>query len=336
MKNTENTSYITFDLQLFAFADAPDSMTKSTTPAMSPTMKEFYDTSLLENAREAMVWNQFGKEQTMTHGNSAEWRKMKTFAPALTPLEEGKAPEGSTLGMERITAEISQHGDYVPVSDVLEYEAYDDVIFGATEEMGAAGGETEDLLTRNSVIAGTAVAYCPLSDGTVPTQRSGLDGTSRLTPTMVNKAVTYLKKMKAPRINGYYVAIIHPSVAEDLRETGEWKEFHKHNAVNQIFKGEIGELHGCKFIESNTAKIWNEDNGAVYATMFFGKDAWGKLELAGAGMEMIIKDKSEIGGPLEQFSTVGYKFMHGTAILYPERLLRVESNSSYSETDEAN
>jgi hypothetical protein len=52
---------------------------------------------------------------------------------------------------------------------------------------------------------------------------------------------------------------------------------------------------------------------------------------------MIIKDRSEIGGPLNQFSTVGYKFeTNGATILYNERVLRVMSCSSFSATDEAN
>ena len=53
-------------------------------------------------------------------------------------------------------------------------------------------------------------------------------------------------------------------------------------------------------------------------------------------MEMIVKTKGQIGGPLEQFSTIGYKFCHGAKILYQERLLRVESGSSYGSVDEAN
>lgn len=51
---------------------------------------------------------------------------------------------------------------------------------------------------------------------------------------------------------------------------------------------------------------------------------------------MIIKDKSRAGGPLDQFSTAGYKFMDGTKILYQDRMVRVESCSSYSDVDEAN
>jgi len=52
---------------------------------------------------------------------------------------------------------------------------------------------------------------------------------------------------------------------------------------------------------------------------------------------MIIHDKSEIGGPLNQFSTIGYKLeTNGATILYPERVLRVMSTSSYSAIDAAN
>jgi N4-gp56 family major capsid protein len=241
-------------------------------------MKEFYDTALLENAREASVFDQFAKVQPMTHGKTAEWRKFKTFAPATTPLQEGVVPTGKTLGMTNITATLSQHGDFVPVSDVLEMTAFDDVIFGATEEMGAAGGETDDILTRNALLGENATNVMWVNGGS---SRDSLSGSDKLTPADINKAVTMLKKMKAPKINGYYVAVIHPSVAEDIRESTEWKEFHKYNAVNPIFKGEIGELHGCKFIESNNAKIWENAKGAVYGTLVFGKDAFGKLSLDG-------------------------------------------------------
>ena len=157
-----------------------------------------------------------------------------------------------------------------------------------------------------------------------------------LTPAVVNKAQTWLKKNKAPKIDGYYVALIHPSVAYDLRNSDEWKEYHKYSNVAPIYKGEIGDLHGVRFIETNEAKIWKDGDSAVYATLFLGKDAFGILDPEGEGMEMIVKPKGQIGGPLEQFSTIGYKFCHGAKILYQERMLRVESGSFYSAIDEAN
>ena len=323
-----------FNLQLFSADVNPINVT--TQSGMSPTMKTFYDTTLLENARESMIFTQFGKKTPMK-GNKAEWRKFNTFGKALTPLTEGVIPTGQTFGMTKIEGEISQHGDFTAVSDRLEMEAYDDVIFGATEEMGAAEGETYDTLTRNILVAGNSFVYAPNGD-TVIESRSAITNDCKLTPALVNKAATWLKKNKAPRIDGCYVALIHPSVAHDLRETEEWKEFHKYNAVDPIFKGEIGMLHGVRFVETNEAKIWKAgaDGVAVYATLFLGKDAFGILDPEGEGMEMIVKPKEQIGGPLNQFSTIGYKFCHGAKILYQERMLRVESGSSFGSDDEEN
>lgn len=326
-----NLSALVLNLQLFADVNPVNVTTQATTGAdMSPTMKTFYDTALLENAREQMVFTQFGKKQPM-HGNKVEWRKFNTFAKALTPLTEGVIPTGQTFGMTKIEATTTQHGDYVAVSDRLELESYDDVIFGATEEMGAAEGETYDALTRNILVAGNSVAYGGGKDS-----RSALTGADVLTPELVAKAATWLKKNKAPKIDGSYVAIIHPSVAFDLRNSEEWKEFHKYNDVAPIFKGEIGMLHGVRFVECNESKVWKDGESAVYATLFLGKDAFGILDPEGEGMEMIIKTKEQIGGPLNQFGTIGYKFCHGAKILYQERMLRVETGSSYSAIDEAN
>ena len=325
------------NLQLFAWSEgtagAPtvNPVNVTTQSSMSPTMKTFYDTTLLENARESMIFTQFGKKQPMK-GNKVEWRKFNTFGKALTPLTEGVIPTGQTFGMTNIEGTITQHGDFTAVSDRLELESYDDVIFGATEEMGAAEGETYDTLTRNILVAGNSVAYCGGE-----TTRDGIDSNHVLTPDDVSKAVTWLKKNKAPKIDGSYVALIHPSVAYDLRKSEEWKEYHKYNDVAPIFKGEIGELHGCRFIESNECKVWKNSKGqCVYATLFLGKDAFGVLDPEGEGMEMIIKTKEQIGGPLNQFGTIGYKFCHGAKILYQERMLRVESGSTLTDKDEEN
>ena len=315
------------NLQLFSSDVNPINVT--TQSSMSPTMKTFYDTTLLENARETMVFTQFGEKQPMK-GNKVEWRKFNTFAKALTPLQEGVIPTGQTFGMTKIEAETTQHGDFVAVTDRLELESYDDVIFGATEEMGAAEGETYDTLTRNILVAGNSVMYA----GDVE-KREDVNGF--LTPELVHKAATWLTKNKAPKINGSYVAIIHPSVAHDLTETETWKEYHKYNDVAPIFKGEIGELHGVRFVPSTNQKIWEgATNGRVYCTLFLGAKAFGILDPQGEGMEMIVKTKEQIGGPLNQFSTIGYKFNHGAKILYQERILRVETTSSFGNVDEAN
>lgn len=58
------------------------------------------------------------------------------------------------------TASIDQYGAYAAISDRLELRAYDDVILGATEEMGASASETMEYLIRDALLTGTNVLYC--------------------------------------------------------------------------------------------------------------------------------------------------------------------------------
>lgn len=341
------------------------------TNTLAPELKTFYDTELLENARTEMFYAQFGRKQRLPKngGTTIEWRKFNTFDRA-SELKEGVIPTGQQFGSSSLTASISQYGTYTSITDKLEMRAYDNVILAATEEMGASAAATQETLIRNALLVGTNVMYCDnidadgnkLSTPTTPATMgaggstagtggaSTPDGWALLTPTMVNKAVTKMKKDRVPRINGKYYAVIHPSVAYDLRQSKEWIEVHKYAATGEIFNGEIGELHGCRFIEDTFAPILggsyiysgsttykNKSNGVTYATYFFGKDGFGIVDPEGGGLEMIIHDKDEIGGPLNQFSTIGYKFeTNGATILYPERVLRVMSVSSYSATDTEN
>ncbi len=431
------------------------------------TLKPFYDTELLENARVEMFYAQFAKKQPLPLGRQGkvEWRKWNTFAKA-GKLIEGVIPTGQKFGQTSIYGDIAQYGTYTTVSDKLEMRAYDDVILGATEEMGASAAETQETLIRDALMTGTNVLYC---DNINPGTGKAIDSPKMqydmrysdaaraiLTPDMVNQAVTKMKKDKVPTINGKYVAVIHPSVAYDLRSSDEWMEVHKYAATTEIFNGEIGELHKVRFVENvfapvcvnnkeivagsdarfltvatahagNSANIGNalsdagdagivdaykivtsetpsaelvghylnvvdatgataeasvthhgrilvtgvdasaktiyfhdeninEDaqgdflvdgdgarvakggtKNAAYATFFFGKDGFGIIDPAGGGLEMIIHNKDEIGGPLNQFSTIGYKFeTNGATILYPERILRVMSTSKYSDNDDGN
>ena len=321
---------------------------------LTDTLKTFYDTELLENYRVGLYYAQFAKRQPLpkNHNGVVEWRKWNTFARA-EKLIEGVIPTGQKFGISSKVGTIDQYGTYTTISDVLELRAYDDVILGATEEMGASASETQEKLIRDALLVNSNTLYCDnitlatgAASGATPTSTAQMEASTTtmalLTDVMVNKAATQLKKNNVPTINGKYYAVIHPSVAFDLRESKGWKDAHVYAGVDEIYNGEIGELHNVRFIVNPFAPVLdgeyaNKAGTVTYATYFFGKDAFGIIDPEGGALEMIIKDKSEVGGPLNQFSTIGYKFeTNGATILYPERLLRVMSCSAYSAIDEAN
>ena len=239
-----------------------------TTAGLSAEMKTYYGMELLENAKPQLVHNQFAATKGLPAGGgkTVEWRKWNTLEDA-GALTEGVIPTGQKFGQSAVTQAVTQYGTYVSVSDQLELHAIDDVILGAAEELGASAGTTQDKLVHNVAAAGTNVQYCDKvgTNGahTAVTSRAGLDTTAKLTPDEVNKAVTTLKKAHAPTINGKYVGIIHPSVAFDLRQSKEWIEAHKYAGLTELFTGEIGELHGVRFVETTEAKIYRGEDLAA-------------------------------------------------------------------------
>ena len=364
MKKFFNLFSVVMSLQLFAEAGSVVNTTGGSvnahtgaaeaSGAFEAELKVFYDTELLENARVEMFYSQFAKRQPLpeNHGDTVEWRKFNTFARA-TKMQEGVIPTGQKFGTSTKVGSIDQYGTYATLSDKLQTRAYDPIVLGATEEMGASLAETQEVLIRDALLVNTNVLYCDnitLATGavsgatpTAPVQmEASTTAMSALTDKMVAKAATIMKKNRVPKIDGKYYAVVHPSVAHDLRNSNGWLEAHKYAAPEEIMNGEIGELHGVRFIENPFAPILdgeyaNKAGTVTYATYFFGKDSFGIIDPEGGAAEMIIHDKSEIGGPLNQFSTVGYKLeTNGATILYPERLLRVMSCSTFSGTDEAN
>ncbi len=244
------------DYQLFAEANT------QTTGGLSAEMKTYYGMELLENAKPQLVHNQFAatKPLPVGGGKTVEWRKFGAFDKALKPLAEGVTPDGSGISVSYITKELAQYGDYTTVSDLLDLTAIDDVVLEITDRHGSNMGLTLDTVTRNEIQQGKQVIYAPVlgKDGsqTPVFSRSKLTAQCRMTSELVAKAATQLKKMNAPTFDGKYVCIIHPSVAFDLRQDEAWIAAHQYAAATELFSGEIGELHGVRFVETTEAKIF--------------------------------------------------------------------------------
>ena len=248
------------NLQMFAEANT------QTTGGLSAEMKTYYGMELLENAKPQLVHNQFAATKGLPAGGgkTVEWRKFGAFDKALKPLTEGVTPDGSGISVSYITKELAQYGDYTTVSDMLDLTAIVDVVLEITVRHGSNMGLTLDTVTRNEIQQGKQVIYAPKlgANGakTEITSRTALDKDCRMTSELVAKAATQLKKMNAPTFDGKYVCIIHPSVAFDLRQDEAWIAAHQYAAATELFSGEIGELHGVRFVETTEAKIYRGEN----------------------------------------------------------------------------
>ena len=308
------------NLQLFA------EMNTNTTTTLSIENKVFYDKNLIEEASPYLIHDQWADKRPIPKngGTKIEFRKFASLPKAMTPLTEGVTPDGKSLTVSKIEAEVKQYGDFVTLSDVLDLTAIDPVVLEATNIISRQGGMTMDTITRDKMQSGTNVFYCPKADGAVVTDRGDLDETCELTVDVVNKVVAKLRQQNAPTINGEYIGIVHPFVAYSLMKDPAWQEAHKYTTPENIFKGEIGKIGGVRFAATSEAKVYD---GGIFGTLIFGAHAYGTTEIEGGGMELIIKQKGSAGSadPLDQRSTVGWKGMKTAEILMDNYLVRVES-----------
>lgn len=321
------------------------------TGTLSAEMKTFYDKTLIDEAEPELVHDQFGQERNIPKngGKTIEFRKFTALPKATTPLTEGVTPDGRSLSVTSQTATVSQYGDYVTLSDMLEMTAIDNTIVETLSLIGSQAGRTLDTVTREKLAAGTNVMYQPTPSSTgetAVTSRAGLTAKNVLTVKEVFRAAAALKAANAKPINGDFVAIIHPYVAYDLMmEAGDqWIDIQKYQHPENIYNGEIGKIGGVRFVQTTEAKIWKgtadncADGVAVFGTLFIAANAYGKTSVNGGGLETIVKQKGSGGtsDPLDQRSTIGWKAVKTAEILTEEYMIRVESGSSWNAAAQAN
>ena len=333
------------DLQMFATASTQNQNTTGAS-GMSAEMKTFYEKRLIDQAEPALVHDQFGDPYPIpaNGGKNIEFRKYDSLPKATTPLTEGVTPDGQTMNVSTVTAEVRQYGGWVPITDTLQLTALDNNIVQATKIIASQAGRTLDTIVRDVLAGGTNVIYAPkqAADGTetAVTSRKTLDKSCTLTPKLCFLAAAQLGAMNADPIGDSYIAIIHPYAAYDLKTCKEFMEVHKYADPDTMFRGEIGKLGNIRFIETSEAKIWKDDTCptglAVFGTLVLGAHAYGVTELEGGGLEHIVKQLGYGDDPLNQRASVGWKGMRAAERLVEQYMVRIESVSSYSATAAAN
>ena len=78
---------------------------------LSTLNKTYFDTTLLDNARDQLIFAQLGKKQPLpaNHGRTIEFRRWKTLGK-VSQLTEGVIPTGKKMSIAAITASLTQYG----------------------------------------------------------------------------------------------------------------------------------------------------------------------------------------------------------------------------------
>ncbi len=319
-------------LQLFAEAVN----TTATLPV--ETDQTFWKTALIKLSGPKLVHDQCAQKTDIPSGNgkTVEFRKVDNLSTdiAANVLTEGVPGDGQSLSITAITAEVAQYGNYIKSTDMLELTAKDDIMDVATTACSDQAAGVMDKITRNRMHECTS-SFCAAGVAAL----SAVTAATYLNPDDLFKAAARLESVNAPTIDGFYVAIVHPFVAKDLMSalagSTAWTEVMKYADPSKILRGEVGHYGKVRVVATTNAKFYaaGELSGApsgvgIFSTIVVGRNAYGTTKIDGGGLELITHGKSEIGGPLNQFSTVGWKATKTAEILVDQYMVKIYSSAS--------
>ena len=262
---------------------------------------------------------------------------------ALTALSEGVTPVGQNLTINSVTVTLSQYGDFTRITDIAEFLYDRSFTKDASDVLGIQATETIDTLILNVIGAGTTAVY---GDGSVST-RGTVTSAMKMTTGLITRAVRFLESNNVkkfapmPIIGNAFAMLIHPNVVADIRLDTNFIQAVNYSSPNpsnnnrgDLFTGELGTWMGVRLIASTIAPSYGTVGAAsayVYGSLVYGDGAYAVSEFEG-GISSIIHTGGvqDTINALEQYSTVGWKWMGAAVILDNNRIVRLETSATYN------
>lgn len=292
-------------------------------PANSTTlnafMQRYYDKLFLERLQNFQKYNFLAVQKALpkNSGEVVYFTRMAQLTANATALTDGAAVTGINSTASNVVATAKPYGAFEIIGSLYELTTIDAGLKEHVELMAQNAGETMDILLGNQ-LAASATIQC--GGATFAAQATALASTDTLSVSSIRKAVSTLKKNKAPKWeNGNYRAVLDVDGVYGLQgdtAAGNWININQANVAENaelLKKGVIGTLYGVDIVETNQAFSASGADLAPAATgrcnFIAGKGAVAEVAIGGTNARIIHKRTSsnDTSNPLDMYSTLGWK-----------------------------
>jgi N4-gp56 family major capsid protein len=236
-------------------------------------------------------------------------------------MTEGSNPSAVALSATNVTATVGEYGSYTQTSKLLRLTAIDPKMKGAVEVMAQNAGESIDELVRNELDNGTV----QFTGG--KSLISDIAASDVLGEDEIRKAVRTLKVNKAMRYpDGYFLGKVNPYTSYDIMGETVWVNAHTYKDGSNLYRGELGKLHGVRFIETTNPKS-TSSTVTVYHNYIHGAEAFGITQLSGDEKKIYVKvpGPHSTDNPVDRFSTLGWAVTFVPKVLDANWIMVVKS-----------
>jgi len=299
---------------------------------LSALMQKYYDRLFIDTAKHWLIHEQGAQMRPVPEASGKVIYFTKYTAPTIitAQLTEGDNPSEVGLSASTVSTTLSEFGSYTKVSKLIKLTAVDAKMKSAVEIMAQNAGESRDQMIREKGLALSntdqfAAGSAALTD---------IGTTDTLSAAEVRKAVRTLKANKASRYDdGYFLGKTSPYASYDLMGDSTWVNAHTYKDGENLYKGELGRLHGVRFVETTN---WKEtSNGGTSSadlihTFVHGKNAFGVTDLEGDSQKVYAKTPGpgDTSNPVDRYSTVGWAMTMSAVCLVSDWIIEIKSGAT--------
>ena len=317
-------------------------MADTTRTQITEEVGNFYDRVLLEKAVPAFVHNRFAQVRDLPRNAGTldiRFRRYGLLTANTTALSEGVTPSGKQLSITDVNATVLQYGDYVTLTDVVQFSTIDPILTETADILGEQVGDSLYQLCRDVMAATTTKQYASSATSTITVTsamkisraevkeavRTLQSNNAKPVTSMINPSTGY----NTVPINRAYIGIISENTLYDLDDASGWIPVEKYSNKADVMPDEVGSLAGVRFIMTTNAKIrtGEGDSGIdVHSTLIMGMHAVAQTRVSGEALKNIVKPLGSAGtaDPLDQRSTSGWKLTYVATILNDNFILDLQ------------
>ena len=137
-------------------------------------------------------------------------------------LEEGRNMQTQAMSGSTKQLTVTEFGNATSVSELMLQASFADIMRDATTLLGADYALVLDMELRDAAMSGTNIVYARDGSDNDITARADIDKTCILKVSTIKDAIEILATNLARKINGYWIAMIHPHQSRNLRDDPAW------------------------------------------------------------------------------------------------------------------
>lgn len=338
-------------------------MTATTSNSGFGDLSSFVSKAFLVRYLPAVFLQNYVEKETIPANSSRTWKKQRL--ENITPISgydqpnqkavvEGVVPTETVPTLTTITTTLSQYGNVMRVSDVVDLVHETSVFSEYIKLNGENMKNTIERVYYAGIVNGTQSLLASDSAGTTTGSRTSVAGT--INAPLLDKAIKTLQLNNVPFMfesaigasTGFntsgilpaYMAIVESNVLTDLAKIPGFIP------VNQYPSGkaeanEVGSYRHIRFFLSNLAPVVagggasasgtvaTGGNNDVFQVLVFGKPAITVVDIASSMVTKVINPgTADSANPIGQWGSVAWKAMCNSVITNDNGIIRLEVAAS--------